>query len=489
MLIKKNQLVKKVNSYIETNKLFDNSMDLFTIYNYNFICECINNTSHVNINIFIEKLVLHFFEENDSIKPELLRKIRIINYLFILYKIQPSNFSTEFNTKCFIDCLYNTIDIFDKYNADLNIDNWWKNDFFNYVVEYVKNNTTFNIEHRFTRKQYSSQMSHNNIDRDVKIPRYQYFQCPTIMTFVILYLICVITSRKMVGLEKYLIQDTEQFEKMFIEFNNSSDIEERKKVLEKFTEDIPMYNYFAVFQKDTWLSNFFLKKHESNNVLTKEYNMMVLMSKMLNNPIKVKFVTYACIFVESKLYVLGSGASFSTIEKIQIYNRVVDNIFGRIKSNHIRYRKSKEELLLNNLSDDFSDNLTDDFSEDLTDNFSNSIEFVLFDEHSEQVEEKIEEKIESLENNVFSENIIKRKYFEEEPIEQIFFSKKKFRMHKDYFHMIDFFYFPYNFKEKNKKHNKKHDKTLNHLKKSYKKKYIFFQLDKEEQDFLSNVLY
>ena len=70
MLIKKNQLVKKVNSYIETNKLFDNSMDLFTIYNYNFICECINNTSHVNINIFIEKLVLHFFEENDSIKPE-----------------------------------------------------------------------------------------------------------------------------------------------------------------------------------------------------------------------------------------------------------------------------------------------------------------------------------------------------------------------------------------------------------------------------------
>ena len=55
--------------------------------------------------------------------------------------------------------------------------------------------------------------------------------------------------------------------------------------------------------------------------------------------------------------------------------------------------------------------------------------------------------------------------------------------------MIDFFYFPYNFKEKNKKHNKKHDKTLNHLKKSYKKNYIFFQLDKEEQDFLSNVLY
>ncbi len=477
----KTNFIFKINYHIRINKLFDKNMSFFSdtdfdeIHNY-------NKSYNTFIYNYLKILVNQYFDSHHLQKPFLLRKIKIMNYLFFLYIKDNSYFPNLMDNLDFISCLYKSIDIFDSYIDSFNKDNWVVEDFFTKIINYVKNETSFKIEQRIKPVQYKTNSNTNRESNDDSsdnlsdtsscslkdyISKYNFYQCPIIITFVILFLECVITSGKMPDIKDHLMYSTEQFETSFIEFNNNVPGEEKKTFLENYVEETKNYMFFKLLNNYKWILNFSKNEFLTNNVLIKEYNVMVLICKMLKNPIMVKCLTFSGIFVESKIYITGSGASFETIKRSQIFNRVVENVVGKIKSRKYRSRIKKNN---DNLSD--FDNLfkeTIDSSKDIHIESNSKNTLPEFDKvFKETIYSSNEIYIESNFKNTTSNDFL-------EPIKQIFCSKKrKVENVFDREEVIDFFYFPYNFG---------YDKKF-----KTNKRFCKFYLDPEETEYLKYVL-
>ncbi len=459
----KTNFIFKLNYHIRINKLFDENMGLFSDINFDEI-----HDYHEKYNAFIYNylkiLVNQYFDSHHLQKPSLLRKIKIMNYLFFLYIKDNSHFPNLMDNFDFINCLYKSIDIFDSYIDGFNKNNWDINDFFGKIIYYVKNETSFKIEPRAKPKKVSKKCtdmdSYNEFDSDdenssnltsdsiselipneyeLNISKYDLYQCPLIITFVVLFLECVITSGKMPDIKKYLMYSIEQFENSFIEFNNQVSVKERKIFLEKYIEETKNYKYFTLIQNYRSIINFSDIDCFRNDIIIKQYNIIVLITKMLKTPLLVKSIIFSGIFVESKLYITGSGAKLDTLLRQQVFNRVIENIFGKVDSKKTRGRVRNLGSKLLDFDKTFKENINS--KKDIYTKFNKS-------------------------------NL--QKSFE--PIKQIFCcDKRKIESVYDKPEIINFFYFPYSYEQISKEHSNK--------------KFCNFYLDPEESEFLNFSLF
>ncbi len=428
----KTNFILKINNHIRTNKLFDENMSLFSDIKFDEI-HPYNEKQNSFIYNYLKTLVNQYFESDDLEKPFLLRKIKIMNYLFVLYKKDNSHFPNEMNDIDFINCLYKSIDTFDTYIDDFNKNNWDVKDFSITIIKYVKTEIPFSIEPRLKQIKSKKKIEYDGKTQDFSMSKYMFYKCPIIITFITLFLECVITSGKMPDIKAKLICCTEQFEEKFIEFNNNVPIEERKTFLENYVEDIKNHLHFSLLHNYKWVLNSSSNVSNTNNVLFKEYNVMVLIFSIVKKPVLVKSILFSGIFVESKLFITGSGATFETIKRQQIFNRVIENVIGKIKSykNRCRIRPKSNKPTINFLEDN-------DFP------------------------------IDNLEKNLENINFIG-------PVEKIFCSKRNIDdlyYNKD---IIDFFYFPFDFVNK-----RKYRKVKN---------YITFYLEPGEKEILNYCLF
>ncbi len=434
----KTNFISKINNHIRINNLFDENMTLFSYIKFDEIHHYNEKHNPVIFN-YLKTLINQYFESDDLEKPSLLRKIKIMNYLFVLYIKDNSHFPNEMNNLDFVNCLYKSIGIFDTYIDDFSKNNWEVNDFSTTVIKYVKEEIPFSIEPRLKQIKSKKNVEYDSTSQDDSMSKYRFYKCPLIITFITLFLECVITSGKMPDIKTKLIYCTEQFENSFIEFNNNVPIEERKTFLENYVEEIKNHLHFSLLHNYKWELNSSSNVSNTNNVLFKEYNVMVLIFSIVKKPVLVKSILFSGIFVESKLFITGSGATFETIKRQQTFNRVIENVIGKIKSFKNRCRIRPKPNKPNRSKINFLEEPEDD-------DFSNDIS----------------------EKNLENTNLIG-------PVEKIFCRKRTI---DDVFYnkeLIDFFYFPFDFVSK-----RKYRKVKN---------YVTFYLEPGEKEFLNYCLF